>query len=58
MPNDSALQNTMPPQVEAALDQIEEWVAILAVEIGTAVTAQLLRRMAVEIEDLPTVVMQ
>jgi hypothetical protein len=48
----------MPPQVEAALDQIEEWVAILAVEVGTAVTAKLLRRMAIEIEELPTAVMQ
>ncbi len=58
MPNDSTIQDSMPPQVEAALDQIEEWVAILAVEVGTAVTAKLLRRMAIEIEELPTAVMQ
>ncbi len=48
----------MPPQVGAALDQIEEWVAILAVEIGAAVTAKLLRQIALEIEELPTVAVQ
>ncbi len=58
MPDESYTQDAMPPQVEAALGQIEEWVAILAVEIGTAVTAKLLRRLALEIEDLPTAVVQ
>ncbi len=58
MANDSISQDTVPPQVEAALSQIEEWVAILAVEIGTAVTAKLLRRMAHEVEDLPTALIQ
>lgn len=47
-----------PPQVEAALDQIEEWTAILAVQVGVALTAKLLRRIADEVEDLPAETLQ
>lgn len=46
------------PSVETALGQIEEWVAILAAEIGVAGTAKLLRRIAVEVEGLPTGLVQ
>jgi len=43
---------TASPNMELALDQIEEWVAILAVEVGVGCAAKLLRRIAGEIEDL------
>ncbi len=47
-----------PPQVEAALGQIEEWTAILAVQVGVALTAKLLRRIAEEVEGLPAETLQ
>lgn len=47
-----------PPQADAALDQIEEWTAILAAHVGVAFTAELLRRMADEVEELPAGTLQ
>jgi hypothetical protein len=44
--------------VDAALDQIEEWTAILAVQVGVGLTAKLLRRIADEVERLPAETLQ
>ena len=53
MLNESDGHDALAPNAEAALGHIEEWAAILAVELGVNVTAKLLRQIAVELESLP-----
>ena len=53
MPGEFEQSEPVPSPVQAALDQIEEWTAILAVHAGVALTAKLLRRIADEVEGLP-----
>lgn len=53
MPDEAERTFAVSTEVDVALGQIEEWTAILAVNVGVALAAKLLRRIADEVEALP-----
>lgn len=56
--DDLEILRSASPGVETAVDQIEEWAAILALQLGVGQTAKLLRRLAAEVEALPAATVQ